>query len=51
MGKPGREPSVTSASRQAERKKTQAAITPAASTYNITVDTDGLKPQDDTATV
>ena len=31
-------------------KKTQAATTPAASTYNPTVDMDGPKPQDDTAT-
>jgi len=33
------------------KKKTQTATTPAASTWNIIVDTDGLKLQDDTATV
>ena len=33
------------------KEKTQAATTPAASTYNITVDPDGLKSQDNTTTV
>ena len=31
--------------------KAQAAMTPAASLCNITEDRDGLKPQDDTATL
>jgi len=33
-----------------KKQKTQAATTPTASTWNITADTDGLKPQDDTVT-
>jgi len=37
--------------RQMEKKNKKTATTPAASTYNIIVDTDGLKPQDDTAAV
>jgi len=52
VGKPGGEPSGAPASRQTGRKiKSTSSTTPAASIYNITVDTDGLKPQDDTATV
>ena len=49
VGKPAGESSGAPAGRQTERKKT--ATTPTACTYNITLDTDGLKPQDNTATV
>jgi len=49
VGKPGREPLGAPAGRQTERKKynkkTQTATTPAASTYNVTLDTESLKQQ------
>ena len=48
VGKSGKEISRAPEGRQTEGKKTQTA-TPAASTSN-TVNTDGLKPQDNTAT-
>ena len=46
VGKPDEESSEAPAG-----KNSTTATTPAASTWNITVDTDGLKQQDDTATV
>ena len=49
--KPGKESSGVTAGGQMEKKKAHIASTPVASTWNIAVDTDGLKPEDDTATV
>ena len=49
MGDPALEPPGAPESRQAEKKQTKKAQV-AAITYNITVDIDDLKPQDNTTT-
>jgi len=48
VGKPGEESSGAPAGRRTEKIKT--ATTPAGSTWKLTVDIDGLKPQDEIAT-